>query len=111
MGRLFQHDGKGILINGLYRDVRLRGHAVPFRRKFKAHHLPGVHPAVGQHRLAVRKKAAAPELDCPGKVGGNGTLAQKIAHKRAIAGLFIFRHRKIQPHIRPSPLRKIYRLL
>ena len=111
MRRLFQHHCKGILIDHVYRDLRLRGHAFPFRRQLKADRLPRVHPAVGKDRLSIRKKAAAPELDRTGKVGRNGTLAQKIAHKRAIAGLLIFRHRKIQPHVNPSPVQKIYRIL
>ena len=106
MGRLFQHHRKCILIDHVYRDLRLRGHAFPFRRQLKADRLPRAHPAVGKDRLSIRKKAAAPELDCTGKVGGDGTLAQKIAQKHSVLGLQRIGHRKKQPHMHPHLLRK-----
>ena len=106
MGRLFQHHRKCILIDHVYRDLRLRGHAFPFRRQLKADRLPRVHPSVGKNRLSIRKKAAAPELDCTGKVGRNGTLAQKIAQKHSVLGLQRIGHRKKQPHMHPHLLRK-----
>ena len=48
----------------------------------------------GKNRLSIRKKAAAPELDCTGKVGGDGTLAQKIAQKHSVLGLQRIRNRR-----------------
>ena len=106
MGRLFQHHGKGILVDHLHGNVRLRGHAARFRREVEAQHLPRVHPAVGQHGRAVGKKAAALKFDCPGKLRRNGTLAQKVPHKRSILGLQGVRHREIQTHAHPSFARK-----
>ena len=107
MRRLFQHHRKGILIDHLYRDLRLRSHAVPLRRQLKADRLPRVDPAVGKDRLPFCKEAAAPELDCTGKFGGDGTLAQKIAHKHAVLRLRRLRHGKFQLYT-PHPLCKKY---
>mgnify|MGYP005969002301 CR=1 FL=1 len=86
--------------------LNIRGHAFPFRRQLKADRLPRVHPAVGKDRLSIRKKAAAPELDRTGKVGRNGTLAQKIAQKHSVLGLRRIGHRKKQPHMHPPPAQK-----
>ena len=95
MRRLFQHHSEGILVDHLHRDVRLRSHALAFRREVKADHLPGVHPAVGQDGFSVREEPAAPELHRAGKVGRDGALAQKIAQQRAAVVLFGVRHRKV----------------
>ena len=101
--RLFQHHRKGILVHDLDRNLRLRGHAVPLRRQGKGEHLPRVDAPVCQHRHAVRKKTAAPELDRPGEIRRDGTLAQKAAHQHPIVGGGRIRHGKIQLHGLPSP--------
>ena len=109
--RLFQHHRKGVLVDHVDRDLRLRGHAIPFRRQGKGKHLPGKDAPVCQHGLAVRKKAATPELDCPGKVRRDGTLAQKAAHQHTIVGGSRIWHGKIQLHGLPLPckIRKKYK--
>ena len=101
--RLFQHHRKGVLVDHLDRNFRLRGHAVPFRRQGKGEHLPGEDAPVCQHGHTVRKKAAAPELDRPGKVSRDGTLAQKAAHQHPLVGGCRIRHGKIQLHGLPLP--------
>ena len=83
-GRLFQHEGKGILIDDVHRDAALRRNALPLRRQLEGDDLPGLDPAVGQNGDAVGKKAAAPELHSPGKVGRDAAPAQKAAQQRPI---------------------------
>ena len=101
--RLFQHHRKGVLVDHLDRNFRLRGHAIPLRRQGKGKHLPGEDAPVCQHGLAVRKKAAAPELDRPGKIRRDGALVQKAAHQHPIVGGSRIRHGKIQLHGLPLP--------
>ena len=104
-GRLFQQEGKSVLVDDLYRDLRLRGHTLTVGRQFKREHLPGGEAAVCQDGLAIGKKAAAVEFHGPGQLGGNGTAAQKIAQQHAIR---LRRHREIQSHpARPFPSSKI----
>ena len=105
--RLVQHDGERILIDGLHRDLRLRGHTGPVSRQFEPNVLPGFDPAVRQDGLSTSPEAAAVELDRAGQLGGDGTPAQKIAQQRAVS---FGRHRKDQFHPRatsPKSLRHI----
>ena len=83
-GRLFQHEGKGVLIDDVHRDAALRRDALPLRRQLEGDDLPGLDPAVGQNGHAVGKKASAPELHGSGKVGRDAAPAQKAAQQRPI---------------------------
>ena len=84
VGRLFQHDGKRILVDDLHRDLRLGGHARAVFGQLEGDVLPGGHPAVGKDGFPLRKKAAAVEFHRAGKLGGDGAHPQKIAQQRAI---------------------------
>ena len=57
MGRLFQHQSKGILVDRLHRDLRLGLHPGAVLRQGKGDLLPRPHRAVGQDRLPVGKKS------------------------------------------------------